>query len=140
MTEIFSGLLNHADLLQIKALDMRSKRGELIKANIANAETPGYRSIGLEFEKQLQEVADPSKIRMQVSSPRHFRMANVKADGTLKPEIYIRPTESVGHDGNTVDLDNEMARMQENQILYRGTIELINRKIGILRYAISGGR
>ena len=140
MTDISSGLFNSADLLHLKSLDLRSKRSEMIKSNIANAETPGYRAVGLEFEKALQQMADPAQIQMKATSPKHFLMENMTAKGGVEPEIFIRPNESVGHDGNTVDLDEEMARMQENQILYRGTIELLNRKIGVIRYAISGGR
>ena len=113
----------------------------MIKGNIANAETPGYRAMGYDFEDQLQAVAPNSDTpQMKATHPKHLRNTHTFADGTLKPDLYIRPNESVSHDGNTVDVDQEMASMQENQILYRSAIELLNRKVGILRYAITGGR
>ena len=55
------------------------------------------------------------------------------------PEVFVRPTESVGQDGNTVDVDEEMGRLAQNQIMYRSAVELLNRKIGTLKYAISAG-
>jgi flagellar basal-body rod protein FlgB len=64
---------------------------------------------------------------------------STEADGTFQPEVFVRPTESVGQDGNTVDVDSEMAELAENQIMYRATVELINKKLGTLKYAISNG-
>jgi flagellar basal-body rod protein FlgB len=63
-----------------------------------------------------------------------------QTDGTIKPDVYVRPTESVDEDGNTVDMDTEMAQLAQNQILFKTAVETLNRKIGTLRYAINGGR
>ena len=52
----------------------------------------------------------------------------------------MKPTESIGNDGNTVDVDKEMTEMAANQIVYRATIEILNRQLGMLRYGINGGR
>ena len=38
-----------------------------------------------------------------------------------------------------VDVDEEMGRLAQNQIMYRSAVELLNRKIGTLKYAISAG-
>ncbi len=141
MSSIIGGLFNFSDRLQIESLGQRNRRSEVISANIANAETPGYRAFGYDFEKQLQDlskanIASPVK----VSDPRHLRNAFTRADGTLTPEVYVRPTESVDEDGNTVDMDAEMAQLAQNQILFKTAVETLNRKIGTLRYAINGGR
>ena len=63
-----------------------------------------------------------------------------KADGSISPEVYVRPTESVDEDGNTVDMDLEMEQLAQNQILFKTAVETLNRKIGTLKYAINGGR
>lgn len=141
MTSRIGGLFTAADRVQFQSLDHRLKRSNVINSNIANAETPGFRAIGYEFEEQLQEASgSDNKLKMNVSDPRHLLSSHVKADGTIKPDVFVRPTESVGEDGNTVDIDAEMAKMAENQILYRAAVETINRKVGMLRYAINGGR
>ena len=57
----------------------------------------------------------------------------------INPNVTEKPSKSVPQDGNTVDIDAEMALLAKNQILYRTSVETINRKIGILKYAISGG-
>ncbi len=141
MSSTIGGLFNFSDRLQMESLGLRNRRNEVVTANIANAETPGYRAFGYDFEKQLQDLGkmnDPIGVR--TNNPSHMRNSFTKADGSLTPDVFVRPTESVDEDGNTVDIDTEMAQMAQNQILYRTTVETLNRKIGMLKYAINGGR
>jgi flagellar basal-body rod protein FlgB len=141
MSSIIGGLFNFSDRLQIESLNQRNRRSEVISSNIANAETPGYRAFGYDFEKQLQDLAKMNEpIAVKVSDPRHMRNNFTQTDGTIKPDVYVRPTESVDEDGNTVDMDTEMAQLAQNQILFKTAVETLNRKIGTLRYAINGGR
>jgi flagellar basal-body rod protein FlgB len=141
MSSVIGGLFNFSDRLQMQSLGFRGKRNEVLTANIANAETPGFRAFGFDFEKQLQTVSDESGLAsLRTSDPRHLKDPFTQANGEISPDVYVRPTESVDEDGNTVDIDKEMADMAKNQILYRTTVETINRKIGMLKYAINGGR
>ena len=141
MSSVIGGLFNFSDRLQMESLGLRTKRNDVITANVANAETPGYRAYGFDFEKQLQDVGkmnDP--ISVKTSRPGHLRNSFTSADGKITPDVFVTPTESVDEDGNTVEIDGEMAAMAKNQILYRTTVETLNRKIGMLKYAINGGR
>ena len=123
MTDKVSGIFNFADRLQMAALSQRATRAKVITSNIANAETPGFRALGYDFEKQLQAAAGTDEpIQMRTSNPSHLRNRFSGADGTLTPDVYVRPTESVGQDGNTVDVDIEMGEMAKNEILYRSSI------------------
>lgn len=141
MNRLIGGIFNFADRLQMVSLDQRNKRSEVISSNVANSETPGFRAIGYDFEEQLQAVSRlDRRTPLKVQDDRHLRNAFTKASGEIEPDVYVQPTESVGEDGNTVDVDSEMARMAQNQILYRSAVEMINRKVGIIRYAINGGR
>lgn len=141
MSNVIGGLFNFSDRIQMESLSQRNRRNEVITANIANAETPGYRAFGYDFEQQLQSLSKASEaIGVKTTDPRHLKNANTNADGTIKPDVYVRPTESVDEDGNTVDMDLEMAQLAKNQILFRTAVETLNRKIGTLKYAINGGR
>jgi flagellar basal-body rod protein FlgB len=141
MSTVIGGLFNFSDKLQMESLNQRSRRSEVITANIANAETPGFRAFGYDFEKQLQDLGKMSEpVAVKVSDPRHLRNNFTKVDGSITPDVYVRPTESVDEDGNTVDMDTEMAQLAKNQILFRTAVETLNRKIGTLKYAINGGR
>lgn len=141
MNRLVGGIFNFSDRLQMATLDHRLKRSEVIASNIANSETPGFRAIGYDFEDQLQSLAALDKsLPMKTTNSTHLKNSFTRADGKVTPDIYMRPTESVGEDGNTVDVDKEMVQMSENQLLYRSAVEMISRKIGVLKYAINGGR
>ncbi len=135
-----SGIFNASDAIKMEALNQRLVRQHVLTGNIANSETPGYRALGFDFEKQLQTIADGGDpFPMKATNPKHFLNGHTEADGTIYPDVYVRPSESVSQDGNTVDIDREMGRLSKNQILYRATVELINKKIGTLKYAVSAG-
>ena len=100
----------------------------------------GYRALGYEFEKALGENFEPS-MRLKTSHEKHIGANDSSGLSTSKADVFIRPERSIGEDGNTVNVDKEMAKLFQNQILYRSSSELLNRKIGLLKYAISeGGR
>jgi flagellar basal-body rod protein FlgB len=141
MTKIVGGLFDFSDKIQIESMAHRANRNRVITSNIANAETPGFRALGYDFETQLQAAAGTDgDLRMNVSHPKHLRNNFTSADGSLEPDVFIRPNESVSQDGNTVDLDQEMSDLAQNEILFRTAVDIINRKIAQLRYAINGGR
>lgn len=141
MSNILGGIFSPSDNLAMISLDQRLKRSAVINSNIANSETPGYRALGYQFENQLQDLFSiNSGSSLKVASPSSLKASTRNADGSFRPEVYIRPQEAVGNDGNTVDVDEEMARLAQNQILYRSAVELINRKVGTIRYGINGGR
>lgn len=141
MAATISNLFSFTDRLQMESMNQRLVRNNVLSANVANAETPGFRALGYDFEKELQALSgDEAAMPLKVSDSKHFRNPTTSANGTAEAQVFIRPTESIGNDGNSVDLDVEMAQMAQNQILYRTTVEIINRKVGTLRYAINGGR
>ncbi len=140
MSGLIGGIFGRPDLIQMESLDQRLVKSEVISANIANSETPGFRALGYGFEKQLQglQEAEGAK-KLKTSNGKHLHSQFLRADGKMYPDVFVRPTESIPEDGNTVDIDMEMKESAENQILYRATVELLNKKVGILRYAISAG-
>lgn len=141
MTRQLMGIFNFADRLQMTALDHRLKRSEVISGNIANSETPAYRALGYDFEQQLASLAHLDKsLPLKVTSGNHFLNSFTRSDGKITPDVYVKPTESVPEDGNTVDVDKEMVTLAQNQILYKSAAEIVNRKIAVIRYAINGGR
>lgn len=133
-------MINNDKTVQALAtsLNFRKMRQELIASNIANADTPGYRAKRLEFEDALARAIDTDgHMNMKTDNQRHF---NVGSGGfsNLSPEIFEDPNGIVSRDGNTVDRDREMALMAENQLLYEASVQLLNKKLGLKKYAIQG--
>ncbi|MBT3983445.1 MAG: flagellar basal body rod protein FlgB [Bacteriovoracaceae bacterium] len=119
------------------SLNMRELRQELIASNIANATTPGYKAKRIEFEGALKQALDLDKSRsMNVNNPNHF---NVGGGGfeSVQPEIFEDPNGIASQDGNTVDRDAEMAKMAENKIMYDAAVQLLNKKIALMKYTLN---
>lgn len=141
MGVVGSQIFNKTDAVLEESLNLRMQRHMVNLSNVTNSMTPGYRALGFDFEKQLQAaIGDSEQMKMRTSDPRHMKTPGLSADGNLKPDLFVKPTESIGNDGNTVDVDQEMTEMAANQIVYRATIEVLNRQLGMLRYGINGGR
>lgn len=124
-----------------RALDLRSRRHELIISNIANADTPGYKSFDLMVEEAMQKSADINTDSMSLkrTQPGHMPLKPA-SDPVLNAQV-IQPesNENLRGDGNTVDMDREMSNLAANQILYKATARILTEKFQELKNAIQGG-
>jgi flagellar basal-body rod protein FlgB len=141
MRVVGNHLFDKTDAVLEHSLNQRLAKHSVILSNVVNSNTPGFRALGYDFESQLQSaVGNGDSSTLRVSQAGHFKHPGLTQNGDLKPDLFVKPTESIGSDGNTVDVDQEMSDMAANQVLYRATVEILNRKLGLMRYGISGGR
>lgn len=120
------------------SIAMRQVRHNITSSNIANAETPNYHAKKVDFENALAAALDMDGTNsLSTSSGDHFAVGNKPAVG---PEIYENPDVAMNNDGNTVDYEKEMSALAENSILQKAAIQLINKKMAALKYAISETR
>jgi len=114
-----------------KILQAANARQKVLASNIANAETPGYKArdikFGDAFSKQLKLVKTDSK---------HMNNANGSGDDG---KIVIQKNPSWG-DRNNVELNVEVAKMQENALTHSAAIKILNTKIKMYKDAIKSGR
>ncbi|WP_413289011.1 flagellar basal body rod protein FlgB [Bdellovibrio sp. HCB337] len=117
------------------SLAMRQLRNNVTVANIANAETPGYHAKKVDFEAALGRAMDIDGLRnMSTTSGDHISVGGQSA--AVRPDVYENPEGAINNDGNTVDLEKEMSTLSENTILYKTALQLINKKMAALKYAI----
>src|SRR5690348_4762294 len=123
------------------SIDFRSLRQNVTASNLANAETPGYKAKVVDFEDALARAIDLEGWSKDVTTdPEHYKLGP-GAISRAQADIYDNPDVNVSNDGNTVDMEREMATLQENSILYKAALNLINKKLGAIRYAVTeGGR
>ena len=120
------------------ALKMRQMRHNVTSSNIANAETPNYHAKKLDFENALASALNMDGMNsMATTNEQHFATGGKPV---VSPEIYENPDIAVNNDGNTVDLEKEMSALAENSIMYKTALQLINKKMAALKYAISESR
>ncbi len=134
-----SGLFDSTTMALGTNLNMRLIKHNLTASNIANAETPGYHAKKIDFEDALARALDIDDIRsMSTSDPEHFSVGGKRSN--VRPDIYDNPDGEVHNDGNTVDLEKEMSNLAENTIMYKAAMQLINKKMAALKYAIGDSR
>jgi len=101
-----------------QALTFHRQRHEILATNIANIETPGYRARDLEFDEALQAAFDGQETSVDAG------------------RVIDKPTSLGRADGNTVDLDMEMARLADNRGAFTTMAEILSRRLAGLRRAI----
>lgn len=118
-----------------KTLDMRSQRQVIISSNIANADTPGYQAQTLDFESALAKALTVNKSPSDGTGSRES--SSIAAIQSIAPEVYNQVNNVVREDGNTVDRDEEMVALSENQLLYTAAVDLAKKKLAMVKYAIA---
>jgi flagellar basal-body rod protein FlgB len=121
-----------------RVLDLRSKNQEIIGANIANAETPGFSARSFTFEDQLKSVLTGGDMTPVATRPNHIPLSSTSLDQVSGSISIKRDTTGIG-DENTVSVDQEMIKLSENEILYEAAVAMLNKKLAMLKYAASGG-
>ena len=124
------------------SMRLRSMRHELLAGNIANADTPGYRAKDLDFSAALKALVAPEKGSEGVRDTRIQLIAARPLDAsTPAAEALVRVEEAEGKlDGNSVDLDRQIATLVENSLSYEASLVLLDRTLANLKYAIAEGR
>lgn len=135
--KLFNQVDRTADLLK-SVLDLRAKNQQVISSNIANAETPGYSARTLEFEEHLKNALDGGSLRPTATHPEHIPLENTQFS-EIKGSITSRKDKTGIGDENSVNVDQEMVKLSENQILYEAAITMLNKKMSLLKYTINGG-
>jgi flagellar basal-body rod protein FlgB len=121
-------------------LDFRHQRQAILSSNIANAETPGYISSDLVFDDALREAAKhKSPNSLTRTHEEHIRSAR-QAGLDTQAHLVVTSSNDVGHDLNTVSIEQEMAAMAMNTLHFNTSTEILSRLFAGIRRAITEGR
>ncbi|MCH8237732.1 MAG: flagellar basal body rod protein FlgB [Proteobacteria bacterium] len=118
-----------------KRLAWLSRRQEVIAQNIANADTPEYRARDLKPLKFRDLVRSRNTgTGMKVTNARHLRGIAKGAgefdEGEIRKPFETSPT------GNSVVLEEQMAKLNETSIGHRLTTELYKKNLNLIRMAL----
>ena len=143
------GLFSTTIHVLAKSVDLRTRNQNLIASNLANAETPGYTPKKLEFEEQLQSAVKKSSNRGgatggsgAVTHPAHIPLRSGSGEqiSQVNGRVVETPAKTPGRDGNSVEMENEMSRMMQNQVLFNASVQLLSKKFEGLRSALREGK
>jgi flagellar basal-body rod protein FlgB len=103
-------------------LDLVTFRQELISSNLANVDTPGYRTQDVDFDAEIRRAQQ--RLGGAPVSPHVLEIRG----------LIERP------DGNNVSLERETLAMAQVQLQYRTGVELLRNQIHLVQSAINEGK
>lgn len=109
----------HSSNLQ-RALSQTSQRHSLLVENLANVNVPGYKRKDIDFGIELDEATSGGKL-------------------STRSGVRTSPG-SVRIDGNSVDMEQEVASLGETELRYEMLTELTSRYFSGLKTVIREGR
>jgi flagellar basal-body rod protein FlgB len=98
-------------------MDLLGKRQQLVAANIANSDTPGYKTQDIDFQFEFMSLAE---------------------GGT--PNVIEAPGLPVKNDGNNVNMERESRLLAENALRFNVASNLLRDQIKSVRSAIEEGK
>lgn len=113
------------------SLNYASAKNQAIANNIANVDTPNYRSKDVVFKNVLQQT-----IKARKTNPAHLPFGSEHHDDY---RVVHKQGTIYNHNGNKVDIDKEMANLAKNQLYYQSLVDRLNGKFNDLQTVIRGG-
>ena len=130
-----------------QALQLRAKRATLIANNIANADTPGYKAVDIDFRQVLSKVASERGLKLpgekndlKKTHESHFSSHSFSNNDFLidseQPQYRVPAQPSL--DGNSVDTQREKADFAENQLRYQASVQFLDDRVKGYKKAFRG--
>jgi flagellar basal-body rod protein FlgB len=110
-------------------LKLTTSREQAITANMANVDTPGYRTRDIDFLTEMKKATSEGLVQSE----------NGTATAQMNPVLQEVQGLMERPDGNNVDIDREGLLMAETQLQYQIGVQLVKRQFHQMLSAINGG-
>lgn len=118
------GMLNPIAGNLERYMDLLAARQKLVASNIANADTPGYKTRDIDFQFEFMSLANGAG-----TNPR-----------AAAPNVINAPDLAAKNDGNNVSIDRESRLLSETALRFNLASSLLRGQIQLVRSAIKEGR
>jgi flagellar basal-body rod protein FlgB len=115
------------------ALQFQRQRMEVLAANIANADTPGYKARDLDFGKLLA-AAQQQPAGNGATQAGHLPLDPQALNAATVWRVPMQPAA----DGNTVDMQVEQSQFAQSSLQYQASLSFIDGRMRSLLTAITG--
>lgn len=98
-------------------LNFRGERQKVISTNIANIDTPDYKTKELKFEDHLSKSKNDFQLQLAKTHQNHIGAGS----DSLKSPLHLYEVKGLPeqNDGNNVNLDTQMSEMSKNDIMFQ---------------------
>jgi flagellar basal-body rod protein FlgB len=139
-----------------QALTIEAKRNDVLAANLANVDTPGYKARDIDFKAALSAAGSGAAAGTSAASNgntlalQHGNASaaaaasgtattgDVQSGGVDAASVRYRVPMAPALDGNTVDEQLEQAAFAENGVRYQASLTFLNNALRNLMTAITG--
>lgn len=119
-----------------QAVGLRIQRAEILANNIANSDTPNYKARDIDFKSVLQGAQSGQKSLKMTHTDDAHNSGLINSD--FSAQMMYRVPNQPSIDGNTVNMQEEMARYTENAVDYQASFQFLSKKFKGLSNAIKG--
>lgn len=109
--------------VHVHALQTRAYRSEILAANLANEDTPGFQARDIDFASEMRRAEQTDR-----------QFAGIASDPQLKYRVPHQPAQ----DGNTVELAVEQSEFSRNASDFQSSLTFLTMKFRGLKQAIEG--
>jgi len=120
-------LFDTTQLALERSIEGAGKRHEALAANLANANTPGYQRVDVDFHGALASAMGRGEESREALHSVSFSPAQDASAGAVRA------------DGSTVDVDAESAKLAANALEHQAAVQVAHARIGILKSAMGVG-
>ena len=114
-----------------------SQRQQIVASNLANIDTPGYKTKDVSFHATMQELLSTDAVNLQTARPEHNAgMIQVFPQNQVFEVQGLTSRE----DQNNVDLDREMLKLSETSFAYSLITQMVRGKFGMISTSINEGK
>ncbi len=114
-------------------LNFRAEKQKVISSNIANINTPNYKTKELVFEDELN--SQTNVLKMKQTNSKHISTIDNNLS-SVNPKLLEVQGLQEQNDGNNVNLDSQMSEMSKNKVLYDAIQSSIRRDSKLFRSVI----
>lgn len=131
-----SGVTN----LLFKHLSFRSDRQNVISSNIANVNTPGYKTKDLVFENELSKINSKKDLPLNITNIKHINPSLDDINRLNEPTLVKVKGLKEQNDGNNVSMDSQMSEMSKNKIIFDAIQTSIKKDSTLFRSVIESSQ
>ena len=115
-------------------LNFRAERQKVISSNLANVNTPNYKTKELVFDEQLN-LATKNSLQMSQTNNKHMRNID-PASNLSNPRLLEVKGLQEQNDGNNVNLDAQISEQSKNKVIIDAIQSAIKRDSRLFRSMI----
>jgi flagellar basal-body rod protein FlgB len=131
--------LGQATTLLSEATKGAKLEHDQIANNIANVNTPEFRSSYVDFKSALQDSlgapADPDELAMATDDGRQFAIGDAAPPVPYDPKAQVDAATQMRADGSNVDIDQQMAQLSSNTGYQQTVAQLLQEQYKFIREA-----